>query len=62
MEPVSLLVAACVIGLCLMFSVSILWWALKTAVRAAIKIVVLAIAAVVVLGAIAAVAALVALT
>lgn len=59
MEPLSLAIAAVVVGLCVVVGLSILWWAIKTAVRTAVKVVVLSVAAVAILGAIATVTALV---
>ncbi len=59
MEPVSLAILAVVVGVSLIIGLSIVWWAVKTAMRTAVKLVVLCVAAVVLLGAVTSVAALI---
>jgi hypothetical protein len=62
MEPVSLAILAVVVGISVILGLSIVWWAIKTAVRTAVKLVVLSVAAVVLLGAVASVAAVILLS
>jgi len=59
MEPVSLAILAVVVGISLIIGLSIVWWAVKTAMRTAVKLVVLSVAAVVLLGAVTSVAAVI---